>query len=330
MIVLVGATLGLAAPGLVFAGSAPIKLAILPVGQPGSFFDLTMAPGESRMLAVDISNHGSAGLSVRTYAADVYSIINGGFGARLAGQSQSGMTTWLAYPTRVWSIAEGGSVRRTLKVSVPLNAQPGEYISSLVLENAEPIEVDGTPEVNQFIRQALGVVVTVPGPRLPGLSIGAASAKVLAGASVVSVAVANTGNVRLQPMVQFALYDAAGDQISQASSQMGTVYAWTSTSLEVPLATLLPAGWYSVQVTFADAKQGLSVAGGPLRFLVGGPDATAAAGGGVAGLTGVVLPDGPAPTAPFLFVLILGLLVALAGLLGLVVARGRRPRAGRA
>jgi hypothetical protein len=325
-VTLFGATLGLASPGLALAGSNPVKLAILPVDQPGSFFDLKMAPGESRTFAVQISNDGSATLSVRTYAADVYTIINGGFGARLAGQPQSGMTEWLDYPMTVWSFAAGGTLRRTFMVSVPATAKPGEYISSLVLENAEPIEVSGAVGVNQFIRQALGVVVTVPGPRLPALVIGAASTKEVAGSTVVSVAIANTGNVRLQPKVQFALLDAAGDQISQASSQMGTVYAGTSTFLEVPLAALLPPGSYSLRLTFVDSKQGLSVDAGPTTFVVGGPAATAPAGGEVAGLTPVTIFGGPTPAStPWAWLLIAGLL-AVAGLLGLAAARGRRRR----
>ena len=63
---------------------AQIKLALLPVGQAGSYFDLTMRPGETRSLR---GRHrpttATSALAARTYAADVYTIINGGFGGRL-------------------------------------------------------------------------------------------------------------------------------------------------------------------------------------------------------------------------------------------------------
>jgi hypothetical protein len=283
--VTLGAILTLGAPGIALAQSDQVRLAITPVGQPGTFFDLTMAPGESRSLAVDVANDGSSAVPVRTYAAGVYTIVNGGFGARLRDEPETGMTTWLAYPTKVWTLAAGETVPRTFEINVPARIGPGEYITSLILENNQPIESKGTVDLNQFIRQALGVVVTVPGRRSPTLAIGGASTKVVAGLSVVLVAIANTGNVRLQPTVHFALFDQAGSQISETNSQMGTVYARTDTFFEVPLAVLLPAGQYVVRLTLADPKQDLSVASGALPFGVVAQTPITQSGGGSAGLT---------------------------------------------
>lgn len=321
-----GVILALSAPGVVLAQSDQVRLAIAPVGQPGTYFDLTMAPGESRSLAVDIANDGSAAVPVRTYGADVYTIVNGGFGARLRDEPATGMTTWLAYPTRVWTLAAGETVRRTFEIKVPAKTGPGEYITSLILENDQPVESKGTIDLNQFIRQALGVVVTVPGRRAPALAIGQANANVVAGLSVVSVAIANTGNVRLQPTVQFALFDQAGGQISQTSSKMGTVYARTDTFLEVPLAVLLPAGQYVVRVTLADPKQDLSVTSGALPFGVVAETPISQGGGGSAGLTAVT-PDGgqDGSLAPGI-VLFAAVLLALAALGTVAVVRRRGPR----
>src|ERR1700690_1660020 len=100
----------LGAPSVALAQTGQIKLALLPVGQAGSFFDLTMAPGETRTFAVEIANDGDAALAARSYAADVYTIINGGFGARLRDAPRTGATNWLDYSTTVEDLQPGQGI----------------------------------------------------------------------------------------------------------------------------------------------------------------------------------------------------------------------------
>ena len=119
--------------------------------------------------------------------------------------------------------------------------------------------------LNQIVRQAVAVVVTVPGRRSPGLAIGTATHKVAAGRSIVQIAVENTGNIRLKPIVGFTLVDPAGTQISQATVQMDTFYAHTDAFVEVPLATLLAPGTYAVGLTLDDAGQGAEARAGSDR-----------------------------------------------------------------
>jgi hypothetical protein len=246
----------LAGPSVAQAVESPVKLALLPVAQPGAYFDLTLRPGDTRSLQVDIANLGDAEIAARSYATDVYTIINGGFGGRLRDTPQTGVTTWLDYPTDVIALSAGTTIRRAFAVTVPKDAAPGEYITALVLENDRPIANNGPVALDQVMRQAIAVVVTVPGPRTPSLSIGAATHEVVAGKSVVSVAVQNTGNVRLKPLVTLALFDGASAQVSTASLQMDTFYAYTNTTVEIAQATLLPPGDYTVTLTLVDAASG--------------------------------------------------------------------------
>jgi hypothetical protein len=311
------------AQGTVLADGEQIRLALLPVGQPGSFFDLVMLPGDSRTLAVDISNDGAAPLAARTYAADVYTIINGGFGGRLHDEPETGTTRWLDYATDGLQLDAGERVRRTFEVVVPADAGPGEYITSLVLEYDQSVSGGGGVGFNQVVRQAVAVVVTVPGQRAPGLAIGTASHKVVGGLSVVSVAVRNTGNVRTKPLVQFALFDAAGDQVSQATVRMDTFYAHTDTFIELPLAALLLPGTYTVSLTLEDAEQGARAAEAAIPFIVEAPGSSAGAVGLVPGPIDVIQ-GGPHPVAAA--VVTAGLVLA-AGLAMLILLRGhRRPR----
>jgi len=83
-----------------------------------------IADGASRRLSVALSNPGGSVAKAETYAANVYSIVNGGFAARLAGQAETGVTTWLDYPEQAISLAPGHTQRLSFTVSVPANASP--------------------------------------------------------------------------------------------------------------------------------------------------------------------------------------------------------------
>jgi len=320
--------LALLAPGVALAAGTPIKLALQPIGQTGSFFDLTLRPGEARTLSVEISNAGTAAIAARTYASDVYTIVNGGFGARLRDEPQAGVSRWLDYPTNVLDLSVGEAVRRTFRVAVPKDAGPGEYITSLVLENDDPIRDGGAIALDQIVRQAVAVVITVPGKRSPALAIGGATHMVVAGKSVVAIAVENPGNVRLRPVATFTLRNAAGVQVSQATVPMDTFYAHTGTSIEVPLDALLVPGTYSVRLSLDDARQGVH-ADGTASFVVAASPAVVAGGDVGSGLTPVIhsAPTGTSTLAIGFAVIALGLaLGALAGIVAVVLRRRRWTR----
>jgi hypothetical protein len=324
-VVLGGLLLVVALPQATRATDIPVRLALTPVGQAGPYFDLVMKPGESRGLKVDVLNAGVAALVVRSYAADVYTIVNGGFGGRERGDAQTGMTRWVSYPTDVRTLSPGVSVRRSFTVAVPAGTRPGEYITSLVLENDQPVAGDGAVALDQIVRQAVAVVVTVPGSRSPGLTVGAAS--YLAGAvSVVSVAVTNTGNIRLKPIVGFTLLDARGAQVAKATVAMDTFYALTATTIEVPLPAPLAPGDYTVHLTLADAAQGARADRAGIPFTVAAPPPTAPPAAAGFDLTETIQAVGEGRLTPLAWLLLLGcvLLVALAGALVFNVRRRGR------
>jgi hypothetical protein len=314
------------APSAALAGNSQVKLALLPVGQPGSYFDLTMMPGHTRRLEVDFANDGGGALAARTYAADVYTIINGGFGARLRDTPQSGMTTWVDYATDVVALPAGKSIRRAFTVTVPADALPGEYIMSLVLENEMPFVNDGAVNLHQIVRQAVAVVVTLPGARTPGLAIGLATHKVVAGTSVVSIAVENTGNLRLKPAVGFTLFDAAGGKISQPTVQMDTFYAHTDTFVEMPLASLLSPGTYAVRLTLDDSSEGARAEDDRIALVVEAPTESVAGEGTVPGLIDVIQNTGAGQTTLAVWgaAIFAGLVLALFSAWRIGILRRRR------
>lgn len=259
---------GLLTVAATIAADPTIRLAVEPVGEQGQFFERSLRPGESAELVVDLANYGDAAVRARTYAADVYSIINGGFGARLRDEPISGSTTWLDYSTAVLDIEPGEAVRRTFTVTVPGAAGPGEYTSSVVVENEEPLVSGEGVAFNQFVRTAVAVLVVVPGPAQAAAELGEARHSIFDGRSVVGVAIDNVGDLLLRPAGSFSIVTDVGDPVDDRQVAMDSVYARTSTWLEVVLDRPLAPGRYLARVDLADAARSSRVAG-ERPFVVG-------------------------------------------------------------
>jgi len=264
-------------------------LGIKPIDVEGSYFTLTLAPGETRTLTVELANYGTAKARARTYASDAYSIINGGFGAKLDGEATSGTTTWLDYPADTLDLEPRTGTRRTSTVRVPPDATPGEYITSLAIQSAESQPANSTGvAIRQVLRQAIAVAIRIPGPQTPSVVIGAATYRTIAGTSLIAVSVKNTGNVHLKPTGDFVLRDANGTEISRYPIAMDSVYAGTSTFIEVPFAGRLNPGDYTVALALADSTQDVQVSTQKVALIVPLPETE-----GAPAAIGVV----PAPAA---------------------------------
>ena len=233
------------------------RLSITPVGVEGNFFDIVLSPGEQRQLTVELGNFGAETVEARTYAADVRTVSNGGFDAELAGEPVSGTTTWLDYPDETFELAAGERRQRDVTVTAPADAQPGEYITSLVIQNAEPVALgDATPGAgfgfNQVLRQVIAVAIEIPGPREPGLEIGEATYQTTAAGAALQVAVTNAGNVHLSPDAEIVLRTVDGGEVTRASVEMGSFYTETATTIAIGLLQPLEPGEYRVSVTLRE------------------------------------------------------------------------------
>ena len=247
------------------------QLGLTPMGQPGTYFDLTLGPGEHRRLEVEAANFGPRRERARTYAADVYSIVNGGFGAELHGQQPSGPTTWLSFPTEVMILERQQARIVPFVVDVPAGTPPGEYITALVIERTRALPSTGPLTLNQVDRSAIAVAIDVPGPRQPRLSIGVVGHKSIGGHSILTFAVNNAGNVHLWPAGRFLLRAAGEAAQAGEAVVMDVLYAGTGTLLEIPLSTPLAPGEYCAQLSLTDAATGAHDETDCLPFRIGPP-----------------------------------------------------------
>lgn len=246
----------LAAAGPAAAADQAPRLGLTPVGREGAYFDLTLHPAEALQLQVEAANFGAEETVARTYAADVYSLMNGGFGAELFGDDVTGTASWLGYPTLQLNLAPRDATVVTFEVAVPAGTAPGQYIAALVIENAKPVPGSGPIALNQVNRNAIAVAIDVPGPGEPALEIGGASHKSVLGTSLLTFEVINPGYMHLRPAGAFRLLDVRGSQVSAGAVAMDVVYAGTRTLLEAPLLDPLPPGDYCAELTLTDAETG--------------------------------------------------------------------------
>ncbi|MDQ3690629.1 MAG: DUF916 domain-containing protein, partial [Chloroflexota bacterium] len=269
---LLSTTLAGAVSAPVLADHEAPRLGLAPIGEDGQFFDLTLQPGETADLQLEIASFGHEDVQARTYAADAYSIINGGFGAELFGEPGSGATRWIDYPTKEVMLGRRDALVIDFSVTVPTGTLPGEYITSVVAENIHPYSgATGSIALEQVNRTAIAVAVEVPGRKDPALAIGSVAHKASGGTSFVTFEVANTGNVHLKPRGRFILRDTAANELATVPALMDSVYAGSATQFEAPLGEALVPGEYCADLSLTDEETGAADAVECLPFTVEAP-----------------------------------------------------------
>jgi hypothetical protein len=287
------------------AGVAAPKLGIRLIDTTEAYVKLTMRPGETRQVHLELGNYSQTRVSARSYVADVYSMINGGMGVRLSGEAASGTTEWLTYPAKTLVLGPLQAMPETMTVAVPWTAAPGDYLSSLVIEGDAGTSQAGDAAFKQVDRQAVAVAIRVPGPLVPGLSLPTAVLRTTpGGVSYIDLGVVNSGNIHLHLAGTYALADASGAQIAAGPVEMDTVYAHTSTVLAAPLTMALAPGHYTVLLTLSDPNAPVSASSGPLPIDIAAPVAPPMP----------AAPQSPSPS--------LDLMPLIAGTLGIGLALG--------
>lgn len=306
-------------PGATTGG---VKLSIKPVDHPGTFFQLTMSAGEKRSLQLEIANLGTRPVKADTFAADVYSIVNGGLGARLKGEPRTGATEWVDYPETSPTLQPLRPVRRSFTLTIPAGTEPGEYITSLILQSSAPVRGSSGLNLNQVQRQAMAISIKIPGPEQARLDFGKARHLAVAGKSVVSVEVANAGNTHLRPTGNMTIDRASGEPVNQARVAMDSVYAGTRTNLEKPLDRLLKPGRYVATVTLRDASKAAAADSGRLEFTV---PPRAASGPRSLAENAQRRPRRPLWANPVTLIIAAVVLVVISSLATVLVIRSRKP-----
>ncbi len=258
-----------AAPGALAADSvagtpaggsaAAPQFGIKPAGKsPHGYFEITLDPGKSESLKATTINGGQTDISLRAFAANVTSPPNGGFAAAAEDEAPTGPTSWIDFPATSFDLKPGGKQALPFTVTVPNGTAPGQYITSLVVRTAQPVEIPGTTAFNQIIRSAVAVMITVPGPVNPGFTLGTPAFTSKDTSNVLEIPITNTGNILVKPEGTLTVTTADGKPVINAPIAMGSVYGGLSSKLQIPIPDQLQPGDFVVSVKLSDKATGVT------------------------------------------------------------------------
>jgi hypothetical protein len=221
----------------------------------GYFDDVSIDPGKSLELSVEIRNFGSVPTELRTFKANAHSGANGGFVPGAQDETPFGSAAWSDYPSQTLYLQPGDSEVISFTVTVPNDTEPGQYISGLVVETAAPLAIEGSMDLSQIISYSISLSIVVPGEAVMGFEIG--EPEVTSSASI-SVPVRNTGNYLVKPAGSVTITKDDGTIIHTAQVEMGSIYAHLETVILVILPDQIQPGQYLIAASLVDERSGAS------------------------------------------------------------------------
>ena len=126
-------------------------------GQDSGYFTVNATPGSTTELVAELGNAGDEPIELRTFASNTLTLVNGGFRVEDEESEPEGATTWLDYSPETYNFGPEEGIERSFTVTVPEGTAPGQYITGISLQTAEPVEIPGSEMFNQIIRKSIAV-----------------------------------------------------------------------------------------------------------------------------------------------------------------------------
>ena len=246
-----------------------------------SYFIHTMAPGARTSDAALVMNKGDVPITLKLYAADAVTAINGGTSFTNEGEEKNGVARWLSVPVAELSLQPGEERVVPFTIKVPPDASPGQHVAGLVLEAVtdNPDSAAGSVQtelmVNVVRRAGVAVLIDVPGPHVTGLEITDICLRQQDGdhGATFEFAVRNTGNVYVRGQGSLVISDREGMKLAFIPIEMDAVLAGDATHFQVTHPVLLPDGSYllSAAVDYEEGKSAV-LAGAEVKVKHGQPE----------------------------------------------------------
>src|SRR5262249_8697799 len=157
---------------------------------------------------------GNVPAELRTYSTNAYNPANGGFAAETEEDAPLGVTNWVTYPAQTLDMAPGDQQIIDFQLSVPDDTAPGEYVTALVVQTAESLEIPNSTSLRQIIRAAVSIEITVPGDMTTGFTLGDPVVVADTTGWNLDVPITNTGTARVRPKGKLTLTTVDGTEVS--------------------------------------------------------------------------------------------------------------------
>lgn len=223
-------------------------------GEDGSRFEAEVNAGESTELVAVLQNHGTEPIELRTFRAGLVPTVNGGLKMAEREAEPEGSALWIDYPAEEFTLGPGEAVERTLKISVPADTPPGQYVNAVALETVKPVNQTEGAAFEQYFRKVVSVYVLVPGDLVTDFSLGEPEVLVAQGRSGVQIPISNMGNVRIDLEGTLVVRDESGNAIHDGEVKLGPIYMGQSTMIQVPFAAVPPPGEYRITFSLKDTS----------------------------------------------------------------------------
>jgi hypothetical protein len=289
--------------------SASLVVIPRPSSQPGlSYFKLTARPGFSGSIgAIELRNPTGAQLRVVLSRVDGRTLSTLGSAYAPPGSRPHDSTRWLSLGESSVALAPGASAVVPVSVQVPRGGSAGDHLAGVSIEALDQLRLavptHGT-SVASVERYAIGVEVTLPGPRTPALGFTGASVERQPAGVVFLLHARNTGNVVLQGVHGGVRVTRDGHTILSRAIEAGTFV--TASSIDYPVtafgqeppegARYRVSAWMSYPGGIARLDQTVTFGrrAAAIEARYGGHPVTAASAGGtawwkIAGALAVVL-----------------------------------------
>ncbi len=218
-------------------GQGSVTFGIRPAGPDGSpdgaYFSYVLEPGavvEDQLVAI---NRGSEPVTLKLYAADGVTAINGGTAFSNQDEEFSGTRSWLRTSVSELEVSPGQDVIVPFTVHVPSDAAPGDHVAGWVAE--APPKSASSQGLGAAVVERVGmaVVVEIPGSAPAPLTLGEICLNQHSGSNYFQVPVGNEGSALTKASGTLILTDDAGSEVFSRPVELGTVLPADSTLLRI-------------------------------------------------------------------------------------------------
>jgi hypothetical protein len=221
-------------------------------GLPVSYFALTAARGNSVAAGkLVLRNQTRRTLRVALDPVDALTASTLGSAYAVRGKGAHGATRWTRLPAKVVTVAPRGSRTVAVNVAVPKNAPAGDHLSGIgvqALGSSSTQRHGSNLQVSSVERYAIGVEVTVPGPRRPHIALTGARLERRPTGLVFLLAAANRGNTVLQNVKGAVLVTRGSHRVARSAIGPGTFVNGTTIQYPIPATAEQPRAAVSYRV----------------------------------------------------------------------------------
>jgi hypothetical protein len=222
------------------AGAAPPPPMTVSVHSPSgaveSYFRVSGQPGQTTPAGtIELRNTAAKPVTVRLDPVGALTASTLGSAYKLRSSARDGAARWVQISQRTVVLGPRGKAEIPVSVTVPSPAQAGDYLAGIAVQAVEPpnVEQGGNVAIASVDRYAIGLFVSLPGPRHPHISLtGVKLTREPAGVTIYVLG-RNDGNVILQDVRGRAEITSGDGKVTERPLGPGTFV--TDTSIAYPL-----------------------------------------------------------------------------------------------